>query len=150
MGLWNEHVKMFRNGKMLGCQQRSPEVTMLNSLAEVSFVTIRNQGRAMMIAANIPYDMRIYHEKKIEPEVPIGITIEDRESDIEVSSGYSNVIEGDTFAEEEENDEMPEHMKRTLDVNSSDEEEDYDKDEEPYAIDETKEANEDGGSKNSP
>eukprot|EP00957_Ditylum_brightwellii_P176303 13424614-Ditylum_brightwellii.AAC.1 len=29
-----------------------------NSLAEVSFVTIGNHGKAMMIAAIIPYDMR--------------------------------------------------------------------------------------------
>eukprot|EP00957_Ditylum_brightwellii_P198760 15150227-Ditylum_brightwellii.AAC.2 len=35
-----------------------------NSLAEVSFATVGNRGRAMMIAANIPYETRYnsFHE----------------------------------------------------------------------------------------
>eukprot|EP00957_Ditylum_brightwellii_P119825 9142668-Ditylum_brightwellii.AAC.1 len=77
--------------------------------------------------------------------------MEDRESDVDVSSGNSNDVEGNDdelspkksvmFTDEDE--EMPELMKRTWDDDdSSDEEDEDDKDSNPQAIEEAKEANE--------
>eukprot|EP00957_Ditylum_brightwellii_P070688 5371900-Ditylum_brightwellii.AAC.1 len=69
----------------------------------------------------------MYYEKKIEPDVSIGITIEDRESDVDVSSGNSNNIEGNDdelnpkenvmFTDEDE--EIPELMERTWEDDDS-------------------------------